>query len=468
MKSMRLAIAAGTLALCWAACARAQSSVDLDDLRQPASVRHSAPDDIRYSYVAQPAPSESPSNLPAPSPPAAKTETPETKTDKAEPKEEKKEEEKKEEEEKPWKLIHGPCLDEHRIDIRGWLDQGFTWNPSYPQDRFNGPVGYNDRANEYELNQLYLITERLTKTDGCGIDVGGRVDLLYGTDRRYVTAYELDSEWNLGERFYGLAMPQAYGDIAVNDLVIRAGHFLAPVGYESVMAPENFFYSHSYSFLYGQPTTVSGGELIYKVNDKISVNTGINTGWNDWLSPNGKINYFGGFNWTSKDGTSTLAFQTFMGNTNPERGVDSDRFHCFLVFTQQLGKKWKYALENNLGYDTNPFGTGVHGDWLGFANYLIYEINDCWSFGMRYEWFMDDDGTVVTRVGPPAAGPYPAHFNEFSWGFDYKPHKSKNLLVRTELRYDWAGDSLPVGQRPFDDGRRNDQVLWGTDVILRF
>ena len=51
---------------------------------------------------------------------------------------------------------------------------------------------------------------------------------------------------------------------------------------------------------------------------------------------------------------------------------------------------------------------------------------------------------------------------------NWKPHQSKNVLVRSELRYDWATDSLAAGQRPFDAGQKNDQFLWATDLIVRF
>ena len=124
-----------------------------------------------------------------------------------------------------------------------------------------------------------------------------------------------------------------------------------------------------------------------------------------------------------------------------------------------------------MGYDNGAIPTGngfTHGDWFSFAPYLIYTINDCWSAGMRYEWFSDDDGTVVAPVGPPPAAPVPAHYNALTWGVNWKPHQSKNILVRSELRYDWAIDSLPPGQRPFDAGQKNDQFLWATDLIVRF
>jgi hypothetical protein len=403
---------------------------------------------------------------PAPgSAPAAKPAEPKAEEKQAEEKKEEKkegEEEKKEEEEKPWKLFDGPWLECHRIDMRGWLDQSFTWNPNNPADRFNGPVGYNDRSNEYELNQLYLITERVTKTDECHpIDVGGRLDLLYGTDWRYARATGLDTEW--GNRFYGLALPNMYADVAINNLVLRGGHFLAPCGYESVMAPENFFLSHSYSFLYGQPTTLSGAMGIYKLNDQWSFNAGIDTGWNDWVAPNDKISYLFGCNWTSKDQKRTLAFEMFIGD---QIDVPSTRTHYCLVFTQKLGEKWQYALENNVGYETNshllPNGNRTHGDWVGVSNYLFRTLNDQWSLGFRCEWFGDDDGTVVGRVGPPAVTPVPGDYLDLAVGLNYKPNK--NVVWRTEWRYDHStADVFEHGTTP-----DKDQFLWSIDAIVRF
>ena len=39
---------------------------------------------------------------------------------------------------------------------------------------------------------------------------------------------------------------------------MKFGHFYSGFGYESVAAPENFFYSHSYMFQYGEPKTYTG------------------------------------------------------------------------------------------------------------------------------------------------------------------------------------------------------------------
>jgi len=84
----------------------------------------------------------------------------------------------------PWKLPQPCALQQAGIVMGGWLQQGITFNSTSPTDGFNGPVATNDRAGEYELNQLWLYFYRPTKTRGCRWDVGGSVDIIYGSDWR--------------------------------------------------------------------------------------------------------------------------------------------------------------------------------------------------------------------------------------------------------------------------------------------
>ena len=276
-----------------AVSAPTQTNVGSAPQRLPADPAYAAPREVPKSSFG-----EEPSGGPAKptTPPVAATPCPTEAEPEEKKDEEKKDEEKKDDEEKEWRLFQCPGLEANRIDVRGWIDQGITFNPDSPSNQFNGPIGYNDRSNDYMLNQVYLVMERLTKTDDCEWDVGGRVDLLYGEDHRFVAAAGLDSDLT-SSKFYGLALPQMYADLAYDKWIIRAGHFLYPNGNEAVTAPDNFFYSHSYTFLYGEPTTFTGGQVRYKFNDKLTVYGGIDTGWNDWNSPNGQIGYFAGLNW---------------------------------------------------------------------------------------------------------------------------------------------------------------------------
>ena len=66
------------------------------------------------------------------------------------------------------------------ISLRGGVSGGYVFNVDTPNPHFNGPYNEVDR-NRPQLNQLYFIAERkLRDTDG--INLGGRVDALFGND----------------------------------------------------------------------------------------------------------------------------------------------------------------------------------------------------------------------------------------------------------------------------------------------
>jgi hypothetical protein len=89
--------------------------------------------------------------------------------------------------------------------------------------------------------------------------------------------------------------------------------------------------------------------------------------------------------------------------------------------------------------------------------------------GLRYEWFADADGLVVTGLGNPHGIPLsavPANWNELSVGVNCKPNK--NVLLRSELRWDWVDTRVLTVDRPFDNYSDGSQFLWGTDLIIKF
>jgi hypothetical protein len=371
-----------------------------------------------------------------------------------------------------WSLPQ-PCFLACRgITLSGWLAQGITWNPDEPVNRFNGPVTFNDRSNEYQLNQLYLYAERQTCTGGCGVDVGGRVDLMYGTDHRFAVTRGLDDDWNQDERFYGLSMPQAYLDVAYDNLTIRAGHFYTILGYEQVAAPNNFFYSRSYTMQYGEPFTHTGVLFTYGASSRLSMTLGFDRGWNNWEDNNDELSYLGAVNWASCDGRTTLGLGFTYGDED-DAGVNN-RTLFSLVFSRMLSNRLQYVLQYDCGWEENAAAQGTQdAEWYGVVNYLFYELNPCWTVGMRYEWFADDDGVRVTSdntTGGPPKGMYlsgvASQWSEIALGLNWTPNA--NVLVRTELRWDWVDPLVTVTDAPFDDYNSLDQFLLGTDLIITY
>ena len=60
---------------------------------------------------------------------------------------------------------------------------------------------------------------------------------------------------------------------------LQLGRFYTPIGYEAVMAADNFFYSRSYLKQYGEPFTHAGGLLTWDAGEGLSLAAGLVNGW---------------------------------------------------------------------------------------------------------------------------------------------------------------------------------------------
>ncbi len=374
---------------------------------------------------------------------------------------------------KPWSLPEPRALEQLGIKQYGWLEQGLTFNSESPTNRWNGPVACNDRSNEYEMNQFWVGWERPVKTDGCGWDIGGRIDLMYGSDWRYGECYGLETNLDAPNHLYGFIMPQFYAEVGYNHLTVRLGHFAPSVGYEVVAAPGNFFYSHSYALGYSEPVLVTGLQGDYKLNDHWNVIAGFNNGFNQFDDLNGKFHFLGGLKWHNEERKVSLSLMTDVGPQDPQ-GQNS-QYEYTLVFKKQLSEKLVYAFEQVFGGTEevdNPALFGPYAKWYGLDQYMIYTINPCWSAGARVEWFRDQDGTRVAGVGNanygwPALPGFAGTFTEVTVGLNW--HPNPNIVVRPEARWDaYSGTTNLQGQLPFDDGTRSSQFLFATDVIFSF
>jgi hypothetical protein len=387
----------------------------------------------------------------------------------------------------PWRLFDCDHLKCHNIGIRGWISGGIMANWDDPASRFNGPVTFADR-DDGQLNQMYLIMERTLDTEGGCWDLGGRVDLLYGSDYRFTLARGLDAHddftarWNSDDRFYGLAMPQAYVQLGNGTWDAKLGHFYTIIGYEGVTAPDNFFYTHPYTHQYGEPFTHTGALVTYNVNQQLALLGGVTTGWDNFEDVYNDMSFLGGVTMTASDGNSKLAYAFHFGDEEQTFGTvvpNDDRWIQSIVYSRTLTDRLAYVGQSDWGYQENAFGSGERAEWYSVNQYLFHKINCCWTQGVRFEWFRDDDGFRVAPAGdypnlgfsnkPGAAGGFEGNFYELAYGLNYKPTWNSNLIVRPEVRFDWYdGRDNALGNQPYDDGSDDSQVLTGFDVIYLY
>jgi hypothetical protein len=357
----------------------------------------------------------------------------------------------------PWKLPQ-PCLfQEAGINLSGWVQSGLYTNAHGAAS--NGPLGLNNLT-DFNLHQFWVSAERKTDTQKNAWDLGGRIDYVFGVDAPDTQAFgdqSWDFGWNSSSR-YGSAIPQSYLELAFGDWSIKGGRFYTPHGYEVVPATGNFFYSHSYTFYFGEPFTHTGFTVTRKLGEKLSVFGGWVDGWDSgWANRNAADNFLGGINLTLSE-RATFAWSVLAGNWGSGQfGNAGDIYMNSFLLNYKLSDNWTYVFQHDLGNNTNiaPGST----QWYGIDQYLLYKINDCWSAGGRLEWFRDNNGA---RVVTGNAGNY----YEATLGVNYKPHA--NVLLRPEIRYDWFDGAVAGPNRPFNNGASLSQFSGGFDFIVTF
>lgn len=411
-----------------------------------------------------------------------------------------------------------------RIEFGGWIHGGATFNPSQTNG-FNGPVAFADQANRFQLNQFNLFLQRPVISETNKWDFGGRFDFLFGTDAIFTQAFGVPTfdvnsgeplkrnNWDLdlccaSTKTYGIALPQAYLEahvpIGKNGLNLKAGHFYSPTGFETIPAPDNFFYTRAYSFNAGEPFTHTGLQANYAVNNNWSVSgsavTGSATGgwdggWNRQLGNWGGVF---GITWTSDSQATSLNITGTYGETSVRSNEPWGMYN--IVLQHRINPKTQLVLHyvhgfadgvllNNLKY------TNVVKDaqWIGFVTHLYYDLTENVSLGARGEWFRDRDGfrnpspfrvaaatNIVNGIPVSYAGSLssvtiaPADYYAATVGINWKAAKTlglrwdsiKKLNIRPNIRYDRVDAYHAAAYRPFAGNK--DQILFSLDFVLPF
>ena len=267
--------------------------------------------------------------------------------------------------------------------------------------------------------------------------IGYRMDVVYGTDGPDTQAFgnppgnwDYQNNWENGKN--GWAMPQLYLHGDLGKIRYKLGHFFTPVGYETVTAPNNFFYSHAQTMFNSEPFTHTGVLTEFQTSQDATVYLGWSLGWDSGFaqSENGNNGIAG----VAKNLTEDIAL-TYM-STFGNLGWRGEGYSHSIVLDMALTENLSYVLQSDYVNTSSLVDTG---DDIGLNNYLIYRIDDCLSLGARLEWWRDNS---VSK-------------NSFTVGANWRPGKGL-FLLRPEVRTDWI---------PADD---YSETAFGVDAIVEF
>jgi len=326
-------------------------------------------------------------------------------------------------------------------DIGGWTQFGYHDNQT-PRSTSRGDLAaFNDVPDNLNLQQQWFYAGK--EADGSrGLDWGFRFDAVYGTDAQKTQAFgnpggEWDVPWDHG--VYGWAIPQLYGEIAMNDFSVIIGHFYTLVGYEVVQAPNNFFYSHSLTMFNSEPFTHTGVLTTYKGFEGMTLYGGWTLGWDTgFTNAQSGNSLIGGFAVDLLDAV-TLTYINTYGNFGTRNDGDRNGYSHSVVLTADLTDSLKYVAQSDYVNADDVVGPPfVENDQIGLNQYLFYEWNDIISLGTRMEWWKN--GSVSNY--------------EATTGVNFRV--LNNVVIRPEYRKDWV---------PATD---LDEDTFGCDMILTY
>lgn len=341
------------------------------------------------------------------------------------------------------------------LKLSGWIAQSYTFNPHRPENRINLFRVFDQRSNDYRVNQFSLILER-PLGEGKTWDWGFKVQAIYGTDSRFIHSLDLpeaDSPFTKHTvqvdptQFYSVfRLPVGQG------LTVKMGKYVTTLGYEVIDAPGNPLYSHSYLFGFAIPFTHTGVQLDCQLTDALNVYYGLVRGWDVVTTDlNSSFSHMLGAGIKPSE-EMNLFFNLITG---PETGSENNyRTVADLVASWQPLKEWSFALNVDVGQERLPDTRGSL--WWGIAGYATYRWSPAMAATVRAEYFRDDTQTRICGA---------RDLTELTLGLELNPIMAlkKNLRFRPELRWDHS-----VSGRPFDGGSKKDQLTLAGDVIFLF
>jgi hypothetical protein len=253
------------------------------------------------------------------------------------------------------------------LEIGGWTEGVYMDNNVPLSQAYNDLASFDDVPDHLHNGQTWFYLGRAANGE-CGPAIGGRIDVLYGTDAQKTQAFgnprslpgvngdrgmgTWDASLDHGE--YGWAIPQAYGEFASGDLSVKVGKFFTPVGYEVIPVTGNFFRSHSYTMFNSEPFTHTGALATYTGYENLTLYGGWALGWDTGFDQLNSGNIaISGFS-TDLAEDVTLTYMNTFGNFGWRDGGSDDSYNHSVVLTMGLTDRLQYIAQSDYLRTDNP------------------------------------------------------------------------------------------------------------------
>ncbi len=368
-----------------------------------------------------------------------------------------------------------------RLAIYGWIEAGFTGNVNAPKDNQNFGRLFDDRSNEFVMNQAVITAERVLDPK-VGFDWGFKFQFMFGTDARFIHSLGL-LDHTMRSSLYQPDIPEAYLSLhlpifTAGGVDLKLGKFVTLEGAETIDPRTNPFYSHTYIFNFAIPFNHTGALFTLYATKWLNLLAGVTRGVNTSIDDNNDSAAFhGGIGLHLNEGKFVVSAATHIGPETPHNNHDL-RYLNTITTTWKITDKLTSITDLNYTHDD-----GADASAYGVAQYLTYAISDKITAKIRGEIWRDAQGFFAAQFadpqdpiraleGAPAIDPRTVGggrttYGALTIGLDIKPPVPKpltGLTIRPELRIDHSFSDT----QPFNDSSDDTMFTAAIDVIIGF
>jgi hypothetical protein len=325
-----------------------------------------------------------------------------------------------------------------KLTFSGYVEAYYALNLNRPS---NGVTHYrwvDNRHNTFQLSTVVLdtVAEAGAFNAHIALQAGPTADGWYaesaeartggaGTSANSASTWKYIQQANVGWK-----APIGRG------LLLQAGLFLTPIGFEGPAVKDNFNWSRSNLFL-ALPFYHAGLRASYELTDRIAVTAMVVNGWNDATDNNDGKSFHAQLTYKVADALSASVL--YMGG--PERPTGSPEGkpwrHLVDAWAQiELHPRLSVAAHVDAGLEQNRFGTH---SWAAGALYARVQPLKFLYLSARGDRFLED--VARNAQGASSSLFFGTDVYSLTGTIDVRPVEN-HLSVRGEYRHDIAGAPL--------------------------
>jgi hypothetical protein len=322
-----------------------------------------------------------------------------------------------------------------KLTLSGYVEAYYAYNLNRPSNKLTNYRWLDDRHNTFQLSTvvLDLVAEVSTFSAHVALQAGPTADGWYsetGEARRGASGAAANgpSTWKyIQQANVGWKAPIGRG------LLLQAGLFLTPIGFEGPAVKDNFNWSRSNLF-FALPFYHAGLRATYELSDRFTAMVMVVNGWNAVTDSNeGKSVHA---QLTYKVADSVTAAVLYMGG--PERPAESPEGepwrHLFDAWAQvELHPRLSVAAHADAGFEQTRFGTH---SWRAGALYARVQPLPFLYLAARGDAFLEDPAS--NSRGTSSSLFFGPDVYSLTGTIDVRPVEN-HLSVRLEYRHDVAG-----------------------------